>query len=48
MSDIYAVIVGEGDEAFSVYYDDEDEARFCSISYMLDGMIARVVKSWQI
>ena len=41
-SKTYAVIVGEGDEMFSVYYDDYGNAEECALAYRQDGLAATV------
>ena len=41
-SKTYAVIVGEGDEMFTVYYDDYGDAEECALAYRQDGLAATV------
>lgn len=42
MKETYAVIVGEGDETFTVYYDDLGNACECALAYRQQDMIVRV------
>ena len=38
----FAVTVGEGDEAFTVYYDDYGNAEECALAYRQDGFNVKV------
>jgi hypothetical protein len=42
MKEMFIVIVGEGDEKFSVYYDDYGNAAECAQSYREQGLKVEV------
>jgi hypothetical protein len=44
MKETFVVIVGEGDERFSVYYDDYGNAAECALSYREMGQKVVVEK----
>jgi len=42
MQETYAVTINEGDEAFTIYYDDYGNAAECALSYRQDGFKVKV------
>lgn len=42
MKEMYIVIIGEGDEKFSVYYDDYGNAAECALAYREMGQPVKI------